>query len=43
MVVIIYHIYIWEIYVYGYIMAGWWYTYSYEKYKFVSWDYDIPN
>ena len=24
-------------------MAGWWYTYSSEKYKFVSWDYDIPN
>ena len=21
----------------------WWYTYPSEKYKFVTWDYDIPN
>ena len=24
-------------------LAGWWYTYSSEKYVFVSWDDDIPN
>jgi len=23
--------------------SGWWLTYPPEKYKFVSWDYDIPN
>ena len=23
--------------------ARWWYTYPFEKYEFVSWDYDIPN
>ena len=23
--------------------TGWWYTYSSEKYDFVSWDHDIPN
>ena len=25
------------------IYSGWWYTYFSEKYKFVSWDDDIPN
>jgi hypothetical protein len=25
------------------IPSGWWYTYSSEKYEFVSWDDDIPN
>ena len=25
------------------ILSGWWYTYSSEKYEFVSWDDDIPN
>ena len=24
-------------------LAGWWYTYTSEKYDFVSWDDDIPN
>ena len=29
----------------GYLLtiAGWWLTYPSEKYKFVSWDDDIPN
>ena len=25
------------------IVTGWWYTYTSEKYEFVSWDDDIPN
>ena len=25
------------------ITSGWWYTYTSEKYDFVSWDDDIPN
>jgi hypothetical protein len=25
------------------MMAGWWYTYPFEKYEFVSWDDDIPS
>ena len=24
-------------------IPGWWYTYPFEKYEFVSWDDDIPN
>jgi len=24
-------------------MAGWWLTYPFEKYEFVSWDDDIPS
>ena len=24
------------------MIPGWWYTYPYEKYEFVSWDYEIP-
>ena len=26
-----------------FLVSGWWYTYLYEKYEFVSWDYEIPN
>jgi len=22
---------------------AWWLTYPFEKYEFVSWDYEIPN
>ena len=25
------------------VISGWWYTYTSEKYEFVSWDDDIPN
>ena len=24
-------------------IAGWWYTYPFEEYEFVRWDYEIPN
>ena len=24
-------------------VTGWWYTYPFEKYDNMSWDYDIPN
>ena len=27
----------------GELYAGWWYTYPSEKYKFISWDYEIPH
>ena len=27
-----------RVYIYIYILAGWWYTYPSEKYEFVSWD-----
>jgi len=27
----------------GELYAGWWYTYPSEKYKFISWDCEIPN
>ena len=47
----LYHFYI---YIYIYIIqlsitqiiwwiSGWWYTYPFEKYEFVSWDDDIPK
>ena len=31
--------------IYHYISmgSGWWYTYPFEKYEFVSWDDEIPN
>ena len=25
------------------LFTGWWYTYPFEKYEFVSWDDGIPN
>ena len=27
----------------GNLIAGWWYTYSSEKYEFVNWDDEVPN
>jgi hypothetical protein len=40
-ITIYYHRYI--IYHISLFPSGWWYTYPSEKYKFVSWDHEIPN